>query len=255
MYEQIGEEFVEGSSATSSRSLALNTIEEREFFVDSLLTNLLGDAKLREKDSLVNKLKHKRHQLEVNTKQIRREEKLKRELANGRTKTAKIKNKKRLVLNCKLKKSLRMYKLDKNAELDYSKYEKMNESWNMYAISCLMTHLPKNLDNQNQERSLLHEENVLNCLKQMDYHGACLTVTSSNSKYQIGISGIVLQDKKNVFFLLTKENKIKIIPKFGNLFEFDLLGCKLTLVGSNMCHRPEMRTTKHAKLKTKVDIK
>merc|ERR1712150_401388 len=98
----------------------------------------------------------------------------------------------------------------------------------------------------------LNEENVLNCLKQLDYHGCDLTVTKSATKSLIGFNGLVLQDKKNVFYLLTKQNEIKIVPKCGSLFEFELMGfCKMTLVGSNICHRPEMRSTKHAKIKTK----
>ena len=81
-------------------------------------------------------------------------------------------------------------------------------------------------------------------------------MTQSSSKSQIGLSGIVLQDKKNVFFLITKENKIIIVPKNGNLFEFKLFDSfKMTLVGSNMCYRSEMRSTKHAKIKTKLFIK
>jgi len=83
-----------------------------------------------------------------------------------------------------------------------------------------------------------------------------LTITQSTSKSQIGLSGIVLQDKKNVFYLITKENKIIVVPKNKTLFEFKLFDTfKMTLVGSNMCYRPEMRSTKHAKIKTKTNIK
>ena len=90
----------------------------------------------------------------------------------------------------------------------------------------------------------------------LDYHGCHLTVTQSTSKSQIGLSGIVLQEKKNVFFLLTKENKIIVVPKCKTLFEFKLFdNFKMTLVGSNMCYRTEMRSTKHAKIKTKINIK
>lgn len=83
-----------------------------------------------------------------------------------------------------------------------------------------------------------------------------MTVVSSKSRYLIGLSGIVIQEKKNVFFIVTKENKIKILPKMGNLFEFELFGSiKMTLVGSNMCFKPELRSTKHAKIKTRSNIK
>lgn len=247
MYEQIDKEFVDGKTISNinTQSLSLNTNEDRDIFVDALLTNFLGDEKIKEKESLAVKIKYKRHQLEMNTKHLKKEDKTR--------KGVKVKTKKGLVLNSKLKKSLKLYKLDKNEKLDYGKYEKMHESWQAYASSCLLTCLPKGAEESSE--NLLNEENVLNCLKQIDYHGAYLTVTRSNSKFLIGLSGIVLQDKKNVFYLLTKESNIKIVPKIGSLFEFELFGCKFTLVGANMCYRPEMRTTKHAKIKTKQNIK
>lgn len=163
--------------------------------------------------------------------------------------------KKKLVLNCKLKKNLRMYKLNKDEKLDYQKYEKMNELWKGYVYSCLSTCLSKSMNSSKEITYSLNEENILNCLKQIDYHGCILTVTKSTSKYHVGIRGIVLQDKKNIFVLLTKENTIKLVPKLGSLFEFELINdCKITVVGSNMCIRPEMRTTKHAKIKTKKNL-
>jgi ribonuclease P protein subunit POP4 len=234
----------------SSRPLNMDVHEDRDIFVDQLLTSLLGEEKLKEKNSIAEKLKYKKHQLDVASKQLRKEAKAKREQNQP------IKRKK-FVLTSKTKKKLGMYKINKNEKLDYNKYLKVNEIWNNYAASCLLTCMPKTLPDELEslEASILNEENALNCLKQIDYHGSILTVTRSNCRTLVGISGIVLQDKKNVFFLLNKDNEIKIISKAGSLFELELFGCvKLTLVGSNMLHKPEMRITKHARIKTKVDI-
>ena len=180
---------------------------------------------------------------------MRKDEKKKRDaeaLLMGQTSSIQTSHHKKLSLNLKTRKSLKMYRINKSEDLDYKKYETINKLWCSYASSCLVSCFgsPAN--------KILHEENVLNCLKQMDYHGCHLTVKKSSSKYLIGIRGLVLQDKKNALYLLTEENKVKIVPKVGSLFEFELLGfCKMTLVGSNMCYRPEMRSTKHAKIKTK----
>jgi ribonuclease P protein subunit POP4 len=256
MYEPINQEFLNSSQHDDCPMppSACLTNEEREAFADSFLSKYLGEEKMREKDSLRDKIKFKRQQLELATKHLRIQAKKKQtNLAkHAESQDSKLK-KKKLILTCKLKKSLRMYKLNKRDHLDYKKYEAINELWKNYAQSCLLTCLPSKL---NVDSFCLSEESVLNCLKVLDYHGCHLTVTHSGSKSQIGLTGIVLQDKRNVFFLVTKENKIIILPKSGNLFEFKLFDkFKMTLVGSNMCYRPEMRSTKHAKIKTKLNIK
>ena len=241
MYEPIDSEFVPETETIENPNV--NTTDEREKFVDNFLASNLNETKQREKETIKEKLKFKKHQLDVASKQLRKENKKKRDaialVQSDNTRTD---------LSRKLKKSLQMYKLNKNEKLDYSKYEEINRLWNCYANSCLMTCLTPNNN--------LSEENVLNCLKQLDYHGCHLTVSRSSSKHLIGLNGIVLQDRKNVFFILTKENQIKILPKENNLFEFNLIDSnfRMTLVGSNMMLRPEMRTTKHAKIKTRINI-
>ena len=248
MYEQIKEEFLVSSQSEAVNSVVAST-QDREKFLDSFLSEYLNEEKSREKNSLKERLKYKHHQLEVAAKHARKELKKKRDadaLAAGLTVASRNKQQKKLVLSAKLKKKLKMYKLNKEEKLDFKKYEQINSLWNAYANSCLLSCLgpPGN------ER--LQEESVLNCLKQLDYHGCYLKVTKSKSKCLIGVEGIVLQDKKNVFYILNKQNKVKIVPKPDSLFEFELLNfCKMTLVGSNICHKPEMRTTKHAKIKTR----
>ncbi|RNA10363.1 Ribonuclease P subunit p29 [Brachionus plicatilis] len=247
MYEPIKDEFVEEVNSDQNGleySMSLERDEDRNYFANKLLSDFLGPEKLKEKDALACRLKYKRQQIEGSLKTVKKENNKKK----GKTR---ICHKKKIVLTSKLKKSLNLYKIDKNEKLEYKNYEKMNDSWKAYAASCLLTCLPKNAS---MDQGGIKEENVLNCLKQIDYHGCLLTVLRSTSKSLIGLTGIVLQDKKNVFFVLCNDDKIKIIPKFGNLFEFEIFGCKFTLVGSNMCYKPEMRTTKHAKIKTKKNI-
>jgi ribonuclease P protein subunit POP4 len=228
--------------ASGNQASSVNQIEERDRFVDKFLTDYLNPEKVREKDSLREKIKFKHHQLETASKQIRKELKAKE------SENKKNQSRKKPIINCQMKKSLGLFKLDLKSKLNFTEYEKMNELWKQYAYSSLMTCLPEQVN----PSFALSEESVLNCLKQLDYHGCILTVTKSKVKNHIGLSGIVLQEKKNSFFMLTKENSIKLIPKQGTLFEFELFqAIKFTLVGSNMCCKPELRSTKHAKIKTK----
>lgn len=246
MYESIKDEAL---PSTDDKSLDVgNSNSDRDIFVDSLLQGLLGDEKLKQKDSLAEKIKYKRHQLETASKHLKRQEKLKKQTINTKSKKTKK-------VSCKLRKQLGLYRIDKSAKLNYESYLKLNSVWKSYAMSCLLTCLPKGATGNTDATGQMSEENVLNCLKQMDYHGCLLTVKRSNCKTLIGLSGLVLQDKRNVFYLLNKENKVILVPKQGSLFEFELFSSfKFTLVGSNMLYRPEMRITKHARIKTKLNI-
>ena len=120
---------------------------------------------MREKDSLRDRIKFKKHQLELATKHMRSEAKKKRQVTAGQDSSKSKDNKKKLVLSCKLKKTLRMYKLDKSERLEYSKYEAINKLWENYAQSCLLTCLPPKGKNPETEKFSLSEENVLHCLK------------------------------------------------------------------------------------------
>lgn len=245
MYKSIDDEFVgnraSGGVQPSEKELDLSTNQDREVFTTSLLSKFLGDKKIKELDSITDRIKYKHHLIALSTKE------LKKQAAKSKKRPEQKQTRK---LSKKLRKQLGLGKIDKSQRLDYKSYEKLNEAWLSYASSCLSTCLPKTSGTD----AGLSEENVLNVVKQMDFHGCKLRVVSSNAKSLIGVNGIVLQDRKNVFYLLGSSDEVKIVPKAGNLFELELMGCRFTLVGSNLVCKPEMRVTKHAKLKTKKDI-
>lgn len=245
MYRTIDDEFVDNrapKSEANESALSLSTNQEREVFTTSILGKFLNEKKLKEIESITDRIKYKRHLIELSTKELKKE-------ASKKSKKPQEPRKK---LTKKLKKKLGMCKLDTTQTLNYSEYEKLNEAWLSYATSCLLTCIPRNAPSQEFE---LNEEMVLNCLKQLDYHGCKLKVSRSKTSSLVGLSGIVLKDTRNVFYMLAEDNEVKVVPKCGNLFEFELFDhCRLTLVGSNMILKPEMRVTKHAKIKTKIDV-
>ncbi len=53
---------------------------------------------------------------------------------------------------------------------------------------------------------------------------------------------------------MPKNNVLKTVPKLDNLFELEINGIKFTLIGSNMCVKQELRTTKYIKPKNETDI-
>lgn len=228
MYEPLAD------GSTSNPSIEFNdTNEERHKILDKFLSENLKPEKLKEKQVLCEKLKYRRHQLEVATKELKDE-----------LKERKKQSKKRNALTSKMKKSLNLYKLDTTQLKSYEKFLSMNKLWTQYITKTFLT---ENIDN-------LNEMSVLNLLKHADYHGAIIQVIKSKCKTLIGLKGIVLQDKRNVFIILTEKNQLKTIPKVDNLFQIEVHQVKFTLIGSNMCVKPELRTTKFIKPKTDTNI-
>ncbi|CEF65914.1 Ribonuclease P protein subunit p29 [Strongyloides ratti] len=57
-------------------------------------------------------------------------------------------------------------------------------------------------------------------LLKIDYHGCLLLVTHANNKCNVGVNGFVVHESRQTFQLVTKENKIKTIPKKDTIFQF-----------------------------------
>ena len=247
MYEPINSE--------DSQKATLNTNAEREQFVNELLDTYLSREKIKEKEKLCESIKFKRHQIDEVVTRRAKKGKTQSALASGVSlqSSHNYKQIKELKINAKARKELKIYKVDGKEKIDYEKYKQANQLWKAYAISCLLDGLkPSN----NETTTSLNKDHILNTLKQIDYHGCHLTVAKSICKTQVGVRGFVLQERKNVFVLVNEQNEVKYIPKKGTLFEFGLFdeSDQIVLCGSNMIYRPDMRQTKHAKIKTKTDI-
>ena len=67
-------------------------------------------------------------------------------------------------------------------------------------------------------------------------------IKSTSSPYK-GIKGKVIDEKKNVFIIETNE-KEKIIPKKGNVFQFQIGKQKIDVKGDEICYAPEDRLKK-----------
>jgi ribonuclease P protein subunit POP4 len=192
------------------------TSEAREQFIDELISDYLSPQQLKNKDSLSYNLKFKKHEL---------------------TQSKSTKKKKELNTNSSIKHkhSINIKELNKsNNKKTYEFFLKMNSLWNDYAKKCL----------QIDKLDALNEQIVLESLKQFDYHGALIEVIKSSNKSLIGTRGIVVHERKNTFVLITNQNTFKIIPKTNNLFQIEILNVKFVLIGSNMCTKPELRSTK-----------
>ncbi|KAI0131787.1 Rof/RNase P-like protein [Xylariales sp. AK1849] len=55
-------------------------------------------------------------------------------------------------------------------------------------------------------------------LSAADYHGAEMEVARSRCPSRVGLRGIVIKDSRFAFDIITKKNKVKIVPKEGTTF-------------------------------------
>ncbi|KAK5658255.1 hypothetical protein OQA88_2230 [Cercophora sp. LCS_1] len=59
-------------------------------------------------------------------------------------------------------------------------------------------------------------------LTSADFHGAELEVVRSVCVSRVGIKGIVIKDSKFAFEVITRKNKVKLVPKEGTVFRFEV---------------------------------
>ncbi|KAF8885900.1 Rof/RNase P-like protein [Gymnopilus junonius] len=57
-------------------------------------------------------------------------------------------------------------------------------------------------------------------LLKADYHGSIMTVTQAKNPCLVGLSGIVIHETENAFKVVTKQNKVKLLPKQNSIFTF-----------------------------------
>ncbi|XP_053126446.1 ribonuclease P protein subunit p29 [Hemicordylus capensis] len=91
-------------------------------------------------------------------------------------------------------------------------------------------------------------------LLKADLHGALVTVMKSKCPSYVGITGIILQEMKHVFKIITKENKLKVIPKFNNVFSLEIDGFISYIYGSKIQFKASERSAKKFKGRGTLDL-
>ncbi|XP_054714088.1 ribonuclease P protein subunit p29-like [Uloborus diversus] len=155
-----------------------------------------------------------------------------------RRKTAVKQKKRKTLLNANELRRLAIFKLDPEST-KFQTFIPVHEMWKKYMkdVLQLTESLPDDLSGIYQK------------LLRADYHGCMLAVISSPCANYVGSKGIVVQETRNVFRLITEEDKIKTIPKKGTVFGFEFCNNVIKIYGDNFCHIPYERT--RIKYKTK----
>ncbi|KAK7474840.1 hypothetical protein BaRGS_00033912 [Batillaria attramentaria] len=87
-----------------------------------------------------------------------------------------------------------------------------------------------------------------------DLHGCMLTVQRSRCPSYVGLCGIVLQETRNTFTLITKQGGVKCVPKLNSTFVFPLSGYLFTIHGNHFKVKAGERSSRKFKSKATIDL-
>lgn len=104
-------------------------------------------------------------------------------------------------------------------------------------------------------------DNLENALLRADYHGAILRIIQSRCPSMVGGEGLVIQETMQTFSLKSRDNKLLVLPKMGNVFECCVNLSELEtserrirwrLYGDQLCQHSGLRSSKKYKSKNSV---
>ncbi|XP_033754362.1 ribonuclease P protein subunit p29-like isoform X2 [Pecten maximus] len=166
-------------------------------------------------------------------------------LDNSRTNKTSNKRptRKKKTLSTRECKNLKIFKVEKEDQR-YESYLPLHHLWLEYMeeLTNFNSFTPGRMTNVQQR------------LLKADLHGSLLTVQRSKCPSYVGVTGIILQETRNTFLLITKENKVKCIPKQHSVFTFMLGSYKFTIYGNNFRVRSSERAVRKFKSKATVDF-
>uniref|UniRef100_A0A182KAQ1 Ribonuclease P protein subunit p29 n=1 Tax=Anopheles christyi TaxID=43041 RepID=A0A182KAQ1_9DIPT len=88
---------------------------------------------------------------------------------------------------------------------------------------------------------------IVASLLKADYHGAKIHIVRSKQPSVVGMKGIVVLETKGTFKMISKDNKLRTIPKNDSQFEVFLHDKVVTLFGKHLNARPAERSVKKMK--------
>ncbi|XP_062845785.1 ribonuclease P protein subunit p29 [Trichomycterus rosablanca] len=145
-------------------------------------------------------------------------------------------------LNSKERRELRVFHL-KPEHHKYELFLPLHELWKQY-ITDLCNALKPESNPQMIQQKLL----------KADFHGAILTVVRSKCPSYVGTTGILVQELKHVFKLVTKDDRLKTIPKKNSVFSVEMDNFVTHIYGSRFELRSSERSAKKFKTRGTIDL-
>ncbi|XP_033625501.1 ribonuclease P protein subunit p29-like [Asterias rubens] len=145
-------------------------------------------------------------------------------------------------LSTKQKKQLNMNDIPPEQQ-KYEMYEPLHQLWLDYIRDSLQLN-----------RETVKPEHRHTKLLRCDLHGSIITVTKSKCPSYIGQSGIVVQETRNSFKMITKADCLKIIPKVSTVFTLSVDDIVVNIYGTHLRYRASDRANRKFKSKPTIDL-
>ncbi|KAJ3053567.1 RNase P/RNase MRP complex subunit [Rhizophlyctis rosea] len=142
-------------------------------------------------------------------------------------------------LSSRERKEMGVWKVDKEV-CKYQLFLPLYELWVQY--------MDEVLDKITQSALMLGK------LVKADLHGAKIAVTQSKCPTNIGISGILIKETENMFYIVTEHDTLKAIPKKSHIFTFAVRDKLITVYGNQFLVRSGERIAKKFKSKPTVEL-
>ncbi|XP_075138219.1 ribonuclease P protein subunit p29 isoform X3 [Leptodactylus fuscus] len=201
--------------------LKIQSAEKSEAFLNAFLKRCIPSSK---EASIEEFMSRKAVVLEYGLKKKRR----KRHKAKGFT--------------AKERRELKLFKIDPDQQR-YEMYLPLHELWKQYIR-----------DLCNGLRPGAQPQTIQNKMLKADLHGALVTVFKSKCPSYVGLTGIILQESKYVLKIITKEDKLKVVPKLNCVFSVEIDGFISYIYGSKLQMRASERSAKKFKAKGSIDL-
>ncbi|XP_014788430.1 ribonuclease P protein subunit p29 [Octopus bimaculoides] len=146
-------------------------------------------------------------------------------------------------LSSKLRKQLKIFHIQPEVQ-KFHNFLPLHKLWKQYMKQLIQ------FENINPNNLTAVNLKVLKA----DYHGCYLTVSKSKCPSYVGTTGIVLMETKNIFKIITKDDKFKCIPKKNSVFCFSLDAYCFTLYGNHMKVKASERSHRKFKTKSTIDL-
>ncbi|XP_077449442.1 ribonuclease P protein subunit p29 isoform X2 [Stigmatopora argus] len=145
-------------------------------------------------------------------------------------------------INAHQKKELKIFHI-KSEHQRYELFSPLHELWKQYIF-----------DLCNGLNPTSSPESVQKKLLKADFHGAIIIVIQSKCPSYVGTTGIIIQEFKHVFKIITKQDRMKVIPKRNSVFKVEINGFISYIYGNKFEHRASERSAKKFKIGGTIDL-
>lgn len=166
-----------------------------------------------------NRVKGKHVNLEKSVRESRAVQLAKERLAR-REKDAQRRNARKL--GAKLPEVKGLWELDQR-EAKWSVFEPIHRLWLGYMVELLnLPPRPKPEDAATATHRMPPAGDMQAKLVKADFHGCIVTVRKAKNPFLVGRSGIVIHETENTFKVVTRKDRLKVLPKKNSIFVFSI---------------------------------